>query len=797
MTNELTTLEKAALLSGKNVWESRDLPRHDVPSFFMADGPHGVRKQVGSGDHLGLNASEPATCFPTSATVACSWDVDLAEELGHALGREAASLGVDVLLGPGLNLKRSPLGGRNFEYFSEDPYLSGKLAAGYVRGIQAEGVAATPKHFAVNSQELRRMASDSIVDERTLRELYLTAFEIVVREASPRALMTSYNKVNGTYAHENRHLLTEILRDEWGFDGVVISDWGGSNDAAAAIAAGANLEMPAPGLDSVRQLVAAVEDGRLPEADLTARAAEVIRLALSTGAEPRPTVDHDAHHALARRAAEESMVLLRNEDSLLPLAPGTSVALIGDMADTPRYQGAGSSQVNPTRLSSAREAILSTGLELTAYAQGYRRHSPIDAELESRAVEAARSADVALVYLGLDEISESEGVDRRHIDLPDAQLSLLRAVAAVNGNVVVVLSAGSVVDLSWAEQARAVVHGYLSGQAGAEAAMRILTGAANPSGKLAETYPVSLVDTAAFGRFPAEGAWSVYREGLFVGYRHADAAGRAVRYPFGHGLSYTDFAYSDLRVTPEGAEFTVTNTGPVAGAEVAQLYVATPDSAIVRPVKELKGFAKVRLAPGAAARVVIPFDRYTWRHFDVASGTWAVEDGTRLVMVGGSSADLPLTGNLEVPGTTLDAPVAPETVRRAMLRGLTDDELGEFFGIVVPRESNSAELDRNDPLGDLRRARSPLARLAHWVLLTLRRRSEAKGEPDLNIQFLYNMPFRAIAKMSNGMVSDEMVDGIVALVNGHHFRGLKEVVGGFVRNRRTGKALTRSLTNPL
>ncbi|MHA6524007.1 glycoside hydrolase family 3 C-terminal domain-containing protein [Tessaracoccus sp. G1721] len=794
MIEKLTTLEKAALLSGKNVWESRDLPRHGIASFFMADGPHGVRKQVGSGDHLGLNASEPATCFPTSATVACSWDAELAEEVGHALGREARALDVDVLLGPGLNLKRSPLGGRNFEYFSEDPYLSGKLAAAYVRGIQAEGVAATPKHFAVNSQELRRMSSDSVVDERTLRELYLTAFEIVVRESAPRALMSSYNLVNGTYAHENRHLLTGILRDEWGFDGVVISDWGGSNDAVAAVAAGANLEMPAPGLDSVRQLVEAVRDGRLAEADLTARSAEVVRLALCARQTPRPEIDRDAHHGIARRAAEESMVLLRNEGTLLPLAPGTRVALIGDMADTPRYQGAGSSAVNPTRLTSAREAITASGLDLVAYAQGYRRHSPADAELEREAVAKAKAADVVVLYLGLDEISESEGVDRRHIDLPDAQLSLLRAVAAANPNVVVVLSAGSVVDMGWADQARAVLHGYLSGQAGAEASIRVLTGQVTPSGKLAETYPMALTDTPTYGRFPAEGRVSAYREGLFVGYRHAEAAGRAVRYPFGHGLSYTTFAYSDLSLTDDGAEFTLTNTGEVAGAEIAQLYAATPGSAVVRADKELKGFVKVRLAPGESRRVSIAFDAYTWRHFDAASGAWVTEDATRRVLVGASSADIRLSGDLHVPGVTISRAVAPATLRTAMLRGLTDDEFSDLLGVTVPEEDASGGLDRNDPLGDLRRARSPLARFAHWVLNTLRLRSEAKGEPDLNIAFLYNMPVRALGKMTNGMVNDEMVDGIVTLANGHHVRGLRAIIGGFVRNRRTATDLTRRLT---
>ncbi|VEP39716.1 MULTISPECIES: glycoside hydrolase family 3 C-terminal domain-containing protein [Tessaracoccus] len=794
MIETLTTLEKAALLSGKNVWESRDLPRHGVPSFFMADGPHGVRKQVGSGDHLGLNASEPATCFPTSATVACSWDVELADAVGHALGREARALDVDVLLGPGLNLKRSPLGGRNFEYFSEDPYLSGKLAAAYVRGIQAEGVAATPKHYAANSQELRRMSSDSVVDERTLRELYLTAFEIVVREAAPRALMSSYNRVNGTYAHENHHLLTEILRGEWGFDGVVVSDWGGSNDPVAAIAAGANLEMPAPGLDSVRQLVEAVRDGRLDEADLTARAAEVLRLALDGRRTPRPEIDRDAHHDLARRAAEESMVLLRNEDGILPLAPGTRVALIGDMADTPRYQGAGSSAVNPTRLSSPREALAGSGLQLTAFAQGYRRHSPVDHDLERDAVAAAADADVALLYLGLDEISESEGVDRRHIDLPDAQLSLLRAVAAANPNVVVVLSAGSVVDTGWVDQTHAVLHGYLSGQAGAEAAVRLLTGDATPSGKLAETYPLALTDTPTFGRFPAEGRTSVYREGLFVGYRHAEAAGRPVRYPFGHGLSYTTFSYSDLALTDDSAEFTVTNTGSVPGAEVAQLYVATPDSAVVRPEKELKGFAKISLAPGESQRVTIAFDRYTWRHFDPTTGAWMTEEGPRRVLIGASSTDLRLSGELHVSGVTLTPSVSPATLRTAMLRGLTDDEFNDLLGITVPRDVVTGDLRRNDPLGDLSRARSPLARFAHWVLITLRRRSEAKGEPDLNIQFLYNMPFRALGKMTGGMVSDEMVDGIVDLANGHHLRGLRTVIAGFFRNRRTARDLTRQLT---
>lgn len=793
MIENWTLLEKAALLSGKNVWESRDLPRRGVASFFMADGPHGIRKQLGAGDHLGLNASVKATCFPTSATIACSWDVELADEVGHALGREARALDVDVLLGPGLNLKRSPLGGRNFEYFSEDPYQSGKLAAAFVRGIQAEGVAATPKHFAANSQELRRMASDSVVDERTLRELYLTAFEIVVREASPKALMTSYNMVNGTYAHENRHLLTEILRDDWGFDGVVISDWGGSNDAASAIAAGANLEMPAPGLDSVRQLVDAVQQGRLDEAALTQRAAEVVRLALEARSNPKPQIDFDAHHALARKAAEQAMVLLRNEDDFLPLAPGAKVALIGDMAATPRYQGAGSSAVNPTRVSNAKDVIEASGIDLVGYAQGYRRHSETDEALQREAVALARKSDVIVLYLGLDEVSESEGVDRRHIFLPEAQLSLVRALAAVNQNIAVVLSAGSVVDMEWADQTRAILHGYLSGQAGAEATVRVLTGEVNPSGKLAETHPMALTDTATFGRFPADGRPSIYREGLFIGYRYSDASRRGIRYPFGFGLSYTTFSYSDLQLSDEGAEFTITNTGTVAGAEIAQLYVSTQGSAIVRPEKELKGFAKVHLEPGESRRVEIAFDRYTWRHFDAETGSWITEAGTRQVIIAASAQDLRLSGELNVAGESISATVDPDQLRSAMLRGLTDAEFSDWLGVTVPQDALPAELDRNDPLGDLRHAKSPLGRVAHWVLDLMRRRSEAKGEPDLNIAFLYNIPFRAIGKMTGGTINDEMVDGIVTLANGHHLRGLRMVLGGFRRNRRTVKNLTRQL----
>lgn len=783
MLDKLTLLEKAALLGGKSVWETRDLPRRGIGSVLMADGPHGVRRQSGSFDNLGLGESEPATCFPTSAAVANSWDLFLAEEIGRALGAEAAAQGVDVLLGPGLNIKRSPLAGRNFEYFSEDPYLAGKLAAAFVRGIQSQGTAATPKHFAANNQELRRMASDSVVDERTLREIYLTAFEIVVREAHPRALMSSYNLVGGTYAHENRWLLTEVLRDEWGFDGVVITDWGGGNDAVAAVEAGGTIEMPKPGLGSARQIVRAVEVGELAVEHLDARAAEVLKLVR----EARTTAgaaDLDAHHALARRAAAESAVLLRNEGGILPLRAGTSVALIGDMAETPRYQGAGSSLVNPTRLSTAREAFASSGLSLAGFARGYRRNSAADPELERAAVDLAAEADVAVLFLGLDEASESEGTDRTSLAMPAAQISLLRAVAAKNPRVVVVLSAGGVVDLSWSGLTQGLLHAHLAGQAGAEGIVDVLTGAVNPSGKLAESYPHALGDTPTHATFPAEVRHAMYREGPFVGYRFYEAAGRPVKHPFGFGLSYTTFEYSGLAVLADGVRFTVTNTGPVAGAEVAQLYVSRPGSAVLRPEKELKGFAKVFLEPGESRQVTIPFDRYTWRHYDVGAGAWRTEGGTWEVRIGASSADIRLTGETVVDGEVVASPYDVAAMRSALLRGADDATFALLLGRPVPREAAARELTASDPLRELHRARSPLARLAIRVLRSRIRRAEEQGRADLNLLFVYNMPLRAVAKMSGGRLDDAMVQALLTAINGRHLRGIRQLVRAFLRNRR-------------
>lgn len=788
----LTLLEKAALLSGANTWQTREIPGLGIAPIWMADGPHGVRKQVGSADHLGINGSEPATCFPTAATVANSWDEELAAEIGAALGREASEQSVHVLLGPGLNIKRSPLGGRNFEYFSEDPELSGRLAAAYVRGIQSEGVAATPKHFAVNSQELRRMVSDSVIDERTLRELYLTAFEIVVREAKPWAIMSSYNLVNGEYAHENTHLLTDILREEWGFDGAVISDWGGGNDAAAAVRAGGTLEMPSPGFDSARDIVAAVRAGTLAEADLDARVREVLDLVERVTARAvRATVDVDAHQALARRAAAESAVLLRNEDAILPLAPATRVALIGDFVTEPRYQGAGSSLVNARRVTTLADALDAGVLDVVGRAQGFRRDGVQQRDLIAEATRLAASADVAVLALGLPETAESEGMDRTTLALPADQVALLHAVAAVNPRVVVVLSAGGVVEMPWLADTTALIHTYLGGEAGAAGIADVLTGVVAPGGRLAESIPHGGSDASTAGVFPSTQRTAEYREGLFVGYRWYDAADAAVAFPFGFGLGYTTFAYSDLRLVDGVATVTVTNTGDRGGTDVVQLYVGrVGESRVHRPQRELKGFAKVRLDAGASQEVAIALGDRAFRFFDVAGGRWQIEPGEYRVSIGHSCVDLALSTTLTVAGTAEEAggPVEPDAYRRADVRRVSDADFAALLGRPVPSaEWGSGPLGYNDPIDRISTARSRTARVAFGIVDRRRRKADASGHPDLNILFMFNAPFRVLSKMSGGLATRRLTDAVLTLVNGRTFRGMGAVLIAYLRGRRLEK----------
>ena len=786
LLKELTLEEKCALLSGAETFKTRGMPEHGIPQIWLSDGPHGLRKQAGESDHLGLNPSVPATCFPTASAVANSWDAALGEEIGAALGEEAAAQEVSVVLGPGLNMKRNPLCGRSFEYFSEDPYLAGKLAAGYIRGIQSKGVAACPKHFAVNSQETRRMASDSIVDERTLREIYLTGFEIAVKEGHPRSIMSSYNLVNGTYANENKHLLMEILRGEWGFDGAVITDWGGSNDHALGVKNGSTLEMPAPGGDSVRELLAAVESGKITESDIDARLSELLPLVFDTkaalDAAPRE-FDAAAHHALARRAAEESLVLLKNEGSLLPLAAGTKVAVIGDFAKNPRYQGAGSSMVNSTQVDVLLDKLIDSELNVIGYQQGFDRHGKPDAALQKSACELATQADTVVLCMGLDEIAESEGLDRSNLRLAQNQVDLLQAVAAVNPKIVVVLYSGSVVETPWLDNCQALLYAALGGQAGAGAVADALTGKVNPCGKLAETWPLAYADVPSAADFATRRKTVEYREGLYIGYRYFTTAGKAVRFPFGYGMSYTTFAYSDMAADEQGVSLTVTNTGSVAGTEIVQLYVAKKNSELFRPAKELKGFARVTLAPGEKQRITITLDDKAFRFWNVKANRWEIEGGEYELLVGASVEDIRLCEKISVHGTATVHPyedVDLDFYYKGDVLSVSDADFEKLLGHPIP--NGKTKIDRNLTLGELNHARSPLGWLVWLVLTILLDVSYKRGKPDLNILFQYNMPLRALAKMTNGAISMGMVDGIVMELQGFWILGLVRVIYEAIKN---------------
>lgn len=793
------------MLSGASEWDSRGNERAGIPSFVMSDGPHGVRRQLGAGDHLGLGQSKPATCFPTAGTVANSWDPALAEEMGEALGKEAHDLDVNVLLGPGLNIKRNPLCGRNFEYYSEDPQVAGHMAAGLVKGIQSNGISACPKHFAVNSQELRRQASNSVIDERTMREIYLTAFEITVREAHPWTIMTSYNEVNGVYAHENKHLLQEILRDEWGFDGMVVSDWGGSNSAVDAVKAGGSLEMPSPGFTSVRELVGAVQAGTLAEADLNARAAEVAKIARLTKTEGvgRDDLLKDdiavAHHAVARHVAENSSVLLKNVDGTLPLPAGVNVAVVGDMAKVARFQGSGSSKVNATREENLLDELTRTeGVNVAGYAQGYDRQGARNQGLIDEAVALAGKADVVVAVVGLDERSESEGLDRSTMAIPQVQNDMVDALVATGKPVVIVLIAGSPVELPWYDGVSAILYIGLSGQAGASATANALTGKVNPSGHLAETWPIQYADAPNSGWYPAIGRDAIYREGPFVGYRYYTTAGVPVRFPFGYGLSYSSFSYADLKVDDNGVEFTVANDSDVPGATVAQLYVRGPQGGVLRPDRELKGFAKVQLDAHESKTVRIEFDRYTFRHFDTESNAWHVESGEWTLMVGANVEDILLTATHEVKGDVDPKPADPAlgSYLTGKVKEVTDGEMTALFGHWVTAPGKPVTFGANDPISSWVDSKGFVARTVAKVL-TNREKSvrEKTGQPDLNTLFILNMPPRAMSKMTQGMIDSAMVQAIVKIANRHTFRGIGSFIAGFFRNQSANKRTEKELNN--
>lgn len=786
----MTLRQKADLLTGKDFWQTRDLPDLGVPSVFLSDGPHGLRRQASKADHLGLNASIPATCFPTAATMANSWNEELGEEMGKALGEEAASLNVNVLLGPGTCMKRNPRCGRNFEYFSEDPYLAGKMAAAYIRGIQSNGTSACVKHFAGNNQEERRMATDSVMDERTFREIYLTAFEIAVKEGKTKSVMSSYNKVNGAYADENTHLIRDILRGEWGFECVVVSDWAGTNNKVKSTIAGSDLEMPSCkyGADDI---VKAVESGELDIKYVDESAERILTLIETTseGEKGKP-IDIESHDAIAKKCADESIVLLKN-DGILPLNNEVKVAIIGDFADKPRYQGAGSSIVNPTKLTSLLDT--KENLNFIGYEKGFDRYGKDKPGLIRKAVKLAQKADVVVLCLGLDEVTEAEGLDREDIKIPQNQIELFRQVRVFGKKVVLVLSCGSAIETGWCRSSNAIVYGCLSGQAGARSVMDVLTGKVNPSGKLAETFPVKYGDCSSASHFPGKQMTVEYREGLFVGYRYYDTAKVKVAYPFGYGLSYTEFEYSDITANDKGVTFKITNTGDYDGAEIAQLYIGKTGGKIFRPAKELKGFKKVYLKKGESATITIPFDDKTFRYFNVNTGKWEAEGGKYQLYIGASIEDIRLEASIEKQGTTTDYPYEKEKLPSyysGNVANVGDNEFKALLGREIPEagydfyKRNRMVIHENCTVADLRYSKRWVGRAFAGVIrfaIAFLRKTGNRTTANTLVMGVLHQPVRGIAKF--GGMSRRQMEALLLMFNGHFFKG----VGRFISKEKVKK----------
>ena len=800
--DQLTLKEKASLISGKDFWQTVNIDRIGLRSAFLSDGPHGVRRQAAAADHLGLNASIPATCYPTAATMANSWDPELGEGLGERLGQEAAVQKVNILLGPGTNMKRNPLCGRNFEYFAEDPYLAGKMAASYIRGIQSNGISACVKHYACNDQEENRMTLDSVLDERTLREIYLTAFEIAVKEGKTKSIMSSYNLVNGVYANENEHLLVDILRKEWGFNGLVVTDWGGNNDSVLSLKCYNQLEMPG-NPDRPEEVIKAIEAGELDESILDDNVDDLLDIILDTyanGVDKAPEkFDVDEHHEFAKKCAEESAVLLKN-DGVLPLNKEKKVAFIGDFLFLPRYQGAGSSIVNPTKLDNTNDLLANRELECVGSARGFNRYEKKSKKLHNEAIELANKADVVVLYLGLDEVTEAEGLDRKNLLLENNQLQLVQDIKALNKEIVVVLSCGSAIEIPFVNDVNAILHGYLNGQAGAEAMLNILEGKVNPSGKLSETYPIKLEDVASSDNFPSHTRTIEYREAYGIGYRYFEKANVKVNFPFGFGLSYTKFEYSNLVINNDGVDFEIKNIGSVKGKEIAQLYIGLAQSDIIRPLKELKGFAKVELEPGESKKVHIAFDDKSFRYFNVKTDKWEIEGGEYDIYIGASSADILLEGKLKVEGTTNDIPYSKTELPNyavGNLRNIPDEEFAKLLGHEIPNgalpfyKKNRMVIDYNTTFQELRYSKRWVGRLVGKAIPWFTRVLYKCGNRVLAntlVMGVVHQPMRGMSRFSQGGLRMSQLDGLIAVFNGHFFSGLHH----FFKEGRKYKKLAKA-----
>ena len=767
---QMTLEDKIALCSGKNFWETKKYEKYGIPSLFMCDGPHGLRKQENVADMLGVNESRKATCFPAEVTTAGSWDPELLTSIGSAIGQEAREQGVGLVLGPGVNLKRNPLCGRNFEYFSEDPYLAGKLAAGFIRGAEAQGISTSLKHFAVNSQEKSRFTSNSVLDDRTLRELYLTAFEIAVKEGHPSTLMCAYPKLNGVHCSDNKALLTDILRTEWGFSGLVVTDWGAMNDRIEGFRAGCDLNMPGGSDYMEKEVLQAVKNGTLSESCVDDSARRVLELVLRAAEtlKEKTDCDYDAHHALAKRAALEGAVLLKNEDGILPLQQGAKIAVIGAMAKSIRYQGSGSSHINPTKLSQPLDFLPDA-----LYAPGCDDRGDTTDDLLAQAAKTAQEAEIAVIFAGLPDRYESEGFDRADMKMPDGQLRMIDAVTAANPNTVVVLLCGSAVECPWEDRVKAILYMGLPGQAGGEAVADLLCGRANPSGKLAESWPLSYADVPSseiYGKTDD----ALYEEGLYVGYRYYEKSGVAVRWPFGFGLSYTTFAYSDLTVDGKTVSVTVENIGPCAGAEVVQLSVKAPQDRLHRPLRELKGFQKIFLDPGQRQTVTFSL---TDRSFALWADGWKVPVGTYAVQIGNLSA------NLEIAGETLPVPGWQAGSFYESCTGKPDQAqweamLGRRYAPPVLKKGSFTMENTVEEMKDYSLIMKIMYKATEHVIAKGNGGKIDYENPNFRMQMASSAGGPLRSMMISGGMKGGVLPGMLEMTNGHFFRGLWRMIRG-------------------
>ena len=808
LISQMTLKEKASLCSGKDFWHLKSIERLGIPEIMVCDGPHGLRKQNSENKKVGIGNSYPATCFPTAVTTACSWDRDLIYRMGQALAEECLQQDVSVLLGPGVNMKRSPLCGRNFEYFSEDPELAGEMGAAFIAGVQSMGIGTALKHFAGNSQEMKRMTSNSIIDDRALREVYLRAFEKAVKKSQPWMVMNAYNLLNGTYCSENDWLQNKVLRDEWGFEGAVVSDWGAVNDRVAGLNGGNDLEMPSSGGINDAKIVEAVKCGVIDEDTLDERVNKLVDIILKGAANRRPGYKFDvkAHNLLSRQIAEQSMVLLKNEDNILPLkrAEGEYVAVIGAFADKPRYQGEGSSVINPTMIDSGRRAFNNSPIDVK-FADGYDRSGKRKNEdaYITEACNLAKNASKAVVFIGLTDDYESEGFDRTTMKLPDGHNRLVEAVSRVNENVIVVLQGGSPVEMPWADDVKAILNAYLGGQSVAPAIVDVLTGKANPCGKLAETYPICLKDTPTSFRYPDSKEDVQYRESIFIGYRYYDKVERNVRFPFGFGLSYTSFEYSDIRLRKKNltkgestkVTFTIKNTGDVAGAEIAQVYVGKPESRVFRAPKELKGFVKVYLEPGEEKKVSVELDDRAFAFWNTATDGWCVESGEYNILVGASSRDIRLEAAVKMKSED-DATIVdlresagvyfdgdPARAREDDFRVIYGGEFKNAPEITPDSYNNSIDRYKNKGLAKV---------IYNTVDLAMKPKGGVGNSMITNT--IMQTPIRNYVSMSNGLFTEDMADGLLKVFEGKDVaKGVGKIAKGVPNALINLKALLKSI----